>query len=139
MNVHVLVLTAFAGPRPPGLQACHFPDGTKSNNALANLRWDTPASNCQDKVAQGVAPVGERHGMFGAAHMAGERNASAKLNGESVARIRRLRSDGWTQRAIAAEFGVHQTHVGRILRNVVWPPKPHAPGYWQRRKHAGEP
>lgn len=46
--VHRLVLEAFVGPRPVGKEACHFPDHEKSNNRLANLRWDTHAENEKD-------------------------------------------------------------------------------------------
>ena len=46
--VHVLVLLAFRGPRPPGFQACHR-DDDGHNNKLDNLRWDTPESNREDE------------------------------------------------------------------------------------------
>ena len=41
-RVHRLVLSAFVGPCPVGMEACHFPDRNPSNNHLENLRWDTP-------------------------------------------------------------------------------------------------
>jgi hypothetical protein len=47
--VHCLVLEAFVGPCPPGMEACHFPDPTRSNNNLSNLRWDTHTENMRDK------------------------------------------------------------------------------------------
>lgn len=47
-RVHVLMLTAFVGPRPPGMYACHYPDHDKQNNSLENLRWDTPRENAID-------------------------------------------------------------------------------------------
>lgn len=43
-----LVLEAFVGPRQPGMEACHFPDRTPSNNAITNLRWDTRRENIRD-------------------------------------------------------------------------------------------
>lgn len=51
-HIHRLVLNAFVGPRPEGLYGCHN-DGDVSNNALTNLRWDTPSSNCYDTVRHG--------------------------------------------------------------------------------------
>lgn len=48
-KIHVLVLEAFIGPRPPGLFACHN-DGNALNNHLSNLRWDTPSANIADSV-----------------------------------------------------------------------------------------
>lgn len=50
--VHILVLEAFAGPRPPGMEACHN-DGDKRNAALSNLRWGTPSENNFDIVRHG--------------------------------------------------------------------------------------
>lgn len=46
--VHQLVLTAFVGPCPPGLECCHG-DGDPTNNRLGNLRWDTRPSNMADR------------------------------------------------------------------------------------------
>lgn len=46
-RVHLLVLGAFVGPRPPGLEGCHR-DNDKNNNRLTNLRYDTRAGNHAD-------------------------------------------------------------------------------------------
>lgn len=43
--VHALVLEAFVGPRPEGMEGCHFPDPDKSNNHVSNLVWDTHQNN----------------------------------------------------------------------------------------------
>jgi hypothetical protein len=48
--VHTLVLNAFVGSCPPGMQGCHFPDRDTSNNRLENLRWDTRSANQLDAV-----------------------------------------------------------------------------------------
>lgn len=53
--VHRLVLTAFIGPCPPGMEACHG-DGNRRNNRLSNLRWDTKAANCRDRTTHGGSP-----------------------------------------------------------------------------------
>ncbi len=47
--VHHLVLEAFVGAKPAGLEACHYPDHDKANNRLENLRWDTHAENMRDE------------------------------------------------------------------------------------------
>src|SRR5665213_1183304 len=39
--IQELVMRAFVGQRPIGLQICHN-DGNRHNNALTNLRFDTP-------------------------------------------------------------------------------------------------
>lgn len=46
-SVHGLVLEAFVGPRPDGMEGCHG-DGDKSNNSISNLRWDTHRANMGD-------------------------------------------------------------------------------------------
>lgn len=55
MAVHLLVLEAFRGPRPPGMKGCHWDDNLL-NNHLSNLRWDTQSANELDKVRNGLHP-----------------------------------------------------------------------------------
>lgn len=52
-DVHTLVATAFIGPRPDGMECCHY-DGDPSNNRLENLRWDTRSANRLDSVRHGT-------------------------------------------------------------------------------------
>lgn len=48
-TVHNLVLMAFVGPCPQGMEGCHYPDPDRANNRLSNLRWDTHSENARDK------------------------------------------------------------------------------------------
>lgn len=50
--VHHLVLMAFVGPRPDGLDGCHRND-IPDDNRVSNLRWDTRSSNVLDCVRNG--------------------------------------------------------------------------------------
>ena len=52
VKVHTLVLEAFVGSCPPGMEACHWND-TKDDNRLSNLRWGTPSENQLDLVRNG--------------------------------------------------------------------------------------
>lgn len=52
-TVYALMLTAFVGPRPQGMEACHN-DGNYQNDALSNLRWDTSSANTYDLVKHGA-------------------------------------------------------------------------------------
>ncbi len=61
MLVHRLVLDAFIGPCPAGLECCHR-DGDRTNPRLNNLRWDTSANNYKDSVRHGTYSHGSRHG-----------------------------------------------------------------------------
>lgn len=51
--VHLLVLEAFRGDAPKGMEGCHS-DGNPGNNALANLRWDTRSNNNKDAIRHGT-------------------------------------------------------------------------------------
>lgn len=52
-RVHNLVLTAFVGSRPPGLNGLHN-NGDPADNGVLNLRWDTQSENLYDEVRHGT-------------------------------------------------------------------------------------
>ncbi len=58
--VHRLVLSAFVGPCPDGMECCHD-DGDPTNNAVSNLYWGTRSQNMRDRF---------RHGWVGAGPLA---------------------------------------------------------------------
>ncbi len=107
-----LVLDAFVGPCPPGMECCHYPDQDFKNCTLRNRRWGTSAENTNDQRKHGTLIGGERHGM-------------AKLSNEQVERIRSLKGTV-TQRAIANRFGISQGHVSDILNNRKRTPSSHS-------------
>jgi hypothetical protein len=47
--VHGLVLQAYVGDCPKGMEVCHY-DSDRLNNNLSNLRWDTRQENARDKM-----------------------------------------------------------------------------------------
>lgn len=51
--VHRLVLEAFVGPCPPGMEALHR-NGDPTDNRLENLRWGTRSENNLDRQRHGV-------------------------------------------------------------------------------------
>lgn len=51
--VHRLVMAAFVGPPPEGMQVCHN-DGDPKNNRLGNLRYGTPSENMYDRGLHGT-------------------------------------------------------------------------------------
>jgi hypothetical protein len=53
VTVHVLVLTAFVGSCPEGMEGCHE-DGNGRHNAVFNLRWDTHSNNLLDTLRHGT-------------------------------------------------------------------------------------
>lgn len=51
-KVHALVLDAFVGPRPDGMEVRHL-DGDRWNASLSNLAYGTHSENCQDILRHG--------------------------------------------------------------------------------------
>jgi hypothetical protein len=102
-HVHRLVLAAFIGPCPDGLEACHD-DGVRTNNSLKNLRWDTRKANHQDK---------RRHGTY----QEGPNANNIKL---TVDQVKEVFLSQKSQRQISKEFGICKTTVARIKRQKNW-------------------
>lgn len=105
-QIHHLVLLAFVGPRPNGMLACHN-DGVKTNNAAANLRWDTPSANCADTLLHGTKITCERHGM-------------SKLTVEKVTELRTDRKNGIGITELSRKYGVCASTVKRIVARKLW-------------------
>jgi hypothetical protein len=59
--LHTLVLEIFVGPCPEGMEARHFPDRTRSNCAVTNLRWGTPTQNAEDRDRDGNTAKGAKN------------------------------------------------------------------------------
>ncbi len=109
--VHRLMLEAFVGPCPPGMQCRHI-DGNPANNRIENLAWGTRSENVMDAV---------RHGTHGALKCKGELNTSAKLATNDVRQIRALlASKTLFQREIGKRFGVCANTIGAIHRGIIW-------------------
>lgn len=105
--VHRLVLEAFVGHCPEGLECCHK-DGDKTNNRRGNLRWDTKASNIADRERHGTTARGERGGM-------------AKLTERDVREIRRRYAvGGVTKTALGLKYGVSGTNVTDVINRRTW-------------------
>jgi hypothetical protein len=62
-----LVLEAFVGPCPPGMETLHWDDDPNNNN-LQNLRWGTRAENMQDMSRNGNGNAGVTHCPSGHAY-----------------------------------------------------------------------
>ena len=54
-TVHRLVLEAFKGACPIGMEACHA-DDNPVNNHIDNLRWASHSANLYDQVRNGIHP-----------------------------------------------------------------------------------
>lgn len=97
--VHRLVLEAFVGRCPQGMEALHR-DCNTANNHLSNLRWGTVEENVQDSQALG--------------------RLASKLTADDVREIRRLCCHGLEYQDVAEKFGIHKSTVGKIFRRRSW-------------------
>lgn len=101
-SVHRLILLTFIGPSD--LPTNHK-DGVKANNQLANLEYCTYAEN-----------TAHSHQVLG--NNRGERSGkSAKLSADKV---RAIRADIRTLKAIAAEYGVTHQAIHHIKSGKNW-------------------
>lgn len=103
VSVHILVMRAFVGPPPEGMEVAHN-DGDKLNCRLTNLRYDTPTGNNRDK---------ERHGT----KLLGEKNPYAKLTAELV---RAIRSDQDRTEVVAKKHNIHPETVRHVRSGRRW-------------------
>lgn len=105
--IHQLVLRAFVGPCPEGMEVRHFPDRDPSNNSLYNLQYGTKEENERDRITHGTDNAGSRHGM-------------SKLDENAVMEMRRLRQEGWTLSRLSVKFGVNVGNVSVIINRKAW-------------------
>lgn len=114
-RVHRLVLGAFVGPCPDGMEGCHS-NGDPTDNRLANLRWDTREENLRDMDRHGTRTTPPRH--------VGETHPRAKMTVEIARKI--LAVKHWpngTATRLARELGisaamVRHTRDGRCWRHA---------------------
>lgn len=110
-SIHQLVLEAFVGPRPKGLQCRHL-NGNRLDNRLANLKWGTPAENQKDSI---------RHKTKFQPNTRGSNSGMAKLNESQVIQIRKLyATKKLTQKQIGDKFGVGATAISQIVNRKRW-------------------
>ncbi len=105
--VNQLVLLAFVGPCPSGMEGCHY-DGNPANNQLENLRWDTKKGNMQDSVRHGTSHKGERHPL-------------AKFTEEDIRKIRKLYAIGrYSKEQLAEIYGVTWGAIYSVVIRKNW-------------------
>lgn len=103
--VHQLVLEAFVGPRPQGME-CRHKSGDAGDNNLENLEYGTPLENSGDKYRHGTVLVGDRA-------------TNRKISAEQVAEIRMM-SRSQKGADIAKQYGISQAQVSRIRNGTRW-------------------
>lgn len=108
--VHRLVLEAFRGPCPEGMECSHI-NGHSRDNRLSNLEWTTPAINLSMRRIHGTMPLGERGGSI--------------LPDADVAEILRLRSEVRPPSAaeLARRYGVRVGYIYELSHRSGMRPK----------------
>lgn len=128
--VHRLVLEAFVGPCPDGMECRHFPDRSTDNNRLENLAWGTHAQNLEDTFSHGTrqrkkpyTPRPRRQARQkppGPGYLKGASHHSAKLSEADVLEIRQLAAEGVLLCLIAAKFSMSRTRISAIVNGRGW-------------------
>jgi HNH endonuclease/NUMOD4 motif len=103
--VHILVMTAFVGPCPDGMECRHL-DGCPDNNLLTNLRWGTRSQNVTDALDHGAMPRGSR-------------KFNAKLRESDIPLIRELMLVA-SYSAIGRKFGVSEATIRQVRDGKTW-------------------
>lgn len=107
-QVHALVTEAFLGLRPKGLVVNHK-DLNKLNNKIENLEYVTDRENHDHATRMGV-----QRGHKGESHH------KAKLKVSDVLEIRRLNNSGLTAKQVGLRFGVGESNIFHIWKNIIW-------------------
>lgn len=105
-SVHRLVLEAFVGPCPKGMEGSHI-DGNAGNNTLENLCWETPSQNNQRKRGHGTRQNGEN-------------STNRKLTWFQVRVIRSLHKRGLYIKTIARMYGMSDVGISHIIHQRNW-------------------
>ena len=101
--IHSLVLEAFSGPCPNGMECAHN-NGQKQDNRISNLRYDTHVGNCADRMKHGSAPKGESH-------------PNSKLKAGDVIAIRKSID---SSSSLSRKYGVARSRISRIRSRLEW-------------------
>jgi hypothetical protein len=104
--IHRLVLEAFVGECPKGMECRHL-NGNKADNRLDNLAWGTREENVADKFRHGTQHTGSR--VY-----------RAKLTEGVIPTIRERLARGDRIVDIARDYGVTDSAIDGVKRRLTW-------------------
>ena len=106
-KVHRLVLLAFVGKCPEGMESCHN-NGVKTDNNVSNLRWDTSKNNHADRILHGTTTRGES-------------SSNSKLTEGQVREIhQRYPEYEYPRNDLGKEYGVSGRCIKAIVDGQTW-------------------
>ena len=114
--VHCLVLEAFIGPCPPGLE-CRHKNGLPGDNFVGNIVWGTRSENANDR------------GRHGVRSFRGEGHVCAVMTEEEVLLARKLSADGMLLKDIVSKLGHNMGTVQSAIVGKSWSHLPNAKRY----------
>lgn len=108
-NAHRVSYLIHRGEIPVGMMVLHDPARCNNRRCVNpdHLRLGTAAENQHDRNVAGT-------------DVRGERVVGAKLRGEDVVEIRRLRQSGISEAELARRYGVHRTSINFIVNRKTW-------------------
>jgi len=104
--IHRLLLDAFVGPCPDGMECRHL-DGNPMNNNLSNLCYGTVRQNAKDRATHGRNRAGEAH-------------PRSKLRATQVIAMRKQYLAGTPIATIARSFSVAESTAVDIVKGRKW-------------------
>jgi HNH endonuclease len=119
--VHRLAWELAHGPIPAGMFICHHCDVRRCVRP-DHLFLGTPADNSADMVLKGRQATGDRapSRLHRESRPRGDSHPSRRLTSEAVIAIRERFAAGTPRVALAAEYGVSNVTVGKIVRGEAW-------------------
>ncbi len=111
-RVHRLVLEMFIGPCPEGREGCHY-DGDSHNNRMSNLRWGTKEENSADLRRHNVEKGKGRSGAYYLKRVVEQQRRLIRWH-LTLCALKEIKA-GDIQREVAKKYGIHESHLSRIL------------------------
>ena len=120
MRAHRLAYETLVGPIPDKTCLLHSCDNPACCNP-DHLSFGDRAKNNADMIAKGRQKKGEsRKGKSNCQYERGASHHASKLKADDVIKIREMRTGGATYAAIAEQFGLRASSVGKIIRGELW-------------------
>jgi len=110
-RVHELMLLHFVGPKPFPKAVCRHLDGNPTNSLPYNIAWGTMSENSCDSI---------KHGTRYQPNNNGTKNGLSKLNDNKVKEIRKLYSEGISQKELSIRFNVGITTICSVVNYKTW-------------------